>query len=470
MARSQADVHVTRGEDGTIRVAAAALDSGAAAAFYGDVGAVGPEFTWAVLDVAGAALTWPVLGAPGPPSAEIHDEGRAQQWLWALYGERVAAAVHDFHAVHDSAAGESAAGVRVAADLTALAGSAARLGLGHWASRWWPASYPDGIPALEPDLHGLELAALTHRCQQLFDEGGGAGEGDGDGDGGGDQPDDCAAELIEEHLAALDPLVQWWRATAQPPHTARHLENVLRLIDAAADNAGLDAPALRRLRSSLERAQGLDLGRPVGPGALFARHDGYALAAGEPIAAGGRVIARGTGTNDWRRYPPGFVDAAEDAVSWTARALGARRRIEVEAVAHIAAPAAGAPLVAEFRVNGGHQNRVPLARRDDVWTGRADLDLDLGPGLDLSGIEVGVVLPGFDPGRDGGEGGEGGEDGEDGQGGADEGRVARAAVRAMVRRRLTVAAEPQAYDASPHDASLGPFLAETAAATMDEDY
>lgn len=304
----------------------------------------------------------------------------------------------------------------------------------------------------------------------------------------GDQPDDCAAELIEEHQAALDPLVQWWRAAAQPADAARHLESVLRLIDDAADSAGLDGPALRHLRSSLELGLGLELeqgmeqGRPVGvpvdPGALFARHDGYALAAGEPLVAGGRLIARGTGTNDWRRYPPGFVDAAEDAVSWTARALGARRQIEIEAVAHIAAPTAGAPLVAEFRVNGGHPNRVPLARRDDVWTGRADLDLgsDLGLGLDvgsdlgLSGIEVGVLLPGFDPGRDGREGGVGGVGDQGGVSGADEGRVGRDAVRALVRRRLTAAAQPQAYDAPPHDASLGPFLAETAAATTDEDY
>lgn len=50
------------------------------------------------------------------------------------------------------------------------------------------------------------------------------------------------------------------------------------------------------------------------------------------------MIARGSGTNDWCRYPPGFVDAAENAVSWTAYALGADRRIEVEVVAGIAAP------------------------------------------------------------------------------------------------------------------------------------
>ncbi len=214
MARAPMDVRVARGEDGTIRIAAGGADARTEGA---------SDFTRAVLEVAGAVLTWPVLGDPGPPSADIQDPGRAQQWLWALYGERVAGAVHD------RTAGERGA-VRVAADPTALADGAARLAFGHWASRWWPASYTDGIPALEPDVLGLELAALTHRCQQLFDD-------------EGDQPDDCAAELIDEHRAALDPLIQWWRAAAQPAETVRHLETVLRLIDEAADSAGLDGPA-----------------------------------------------------------------------------------------------------------------------------------------------------------------------------------------------------------------------------------
>ncbi|MDT0479038.1 hypothetical protein [Streptomyces doebereineriae] len=463
---ARAHVDVTRREDGTIRIDAAPVagsaaqddepagsavhdDEVAGSAGYDDEFAGGPDFTRAVLDVAGAMLTWPVLGVPGPPSAEVHDRGRAQQWLWALYGEHVATAVHDRTAAEPD-------GVRVAADPTDLAGSAARLALGHWAARWWPASYPNGIPALQPDVLGLELAALTHRCQQLFD-------------GEGDQPDDCTAELIEEHRDALDPLVQWWRAAPQSADTARHLESVLRLIDHAAETIGLDGPALRHLRSSLGQR------RPAGvlldPGSLFARDGGYALAAGEQLVAGGRVIARGSGTNDWRRYPPGFVDAAEDAVSWTARALGARRRIEVEVVAHTAAPPAGAPLVAEVRVNGGRPKRVQLTRTDDRWTGRADLDPGLLGGTEPPRIEVGVLLPGFDPGPfdpspfDPGSG-------SDPVPGEDRGRIARDAIRALARRRLNAAAERLTYDTSPYDVSWGPFLAETVAAAgpTGEDY
>ncbi|MGW0874077.1 hypothetical protein ACWD3Z_26755 [Streptomyces sp. NPDC002740] len=472
MAQAHMDVQVTRGEDGTIRIAA-----GPAPGRADDGG--GPDFARAVLDVAGAVLSWPVREEPGLPVAEVHDVGRAQQWLWALYGERTAAAVQACTAGEPTGAG-------VTADVTALAGAAARLGFGHWAARWWPASYVDGIPALEPDVLGLELAALTHWCQQLFSEcddfdeftdfgaghdghggydsrGGHGGYGGYDSRGGhgvhggygrfGDQPDGCVAELMKDHQAALDPLVQWWRAAPQSADTARHLESVLRLLDDAADGAGLDGQALRRLRSALDERR--PAATTVDLGALFVRHDGYALAAGEQRAAGGRVIARGAGTNDWRRYPPGFVDASETAVSWTARALGARRQIEVEIVAHIAAPVAGAPLVAEVTVNGGRRNRVPLARRDDVWTGRADLD-PYGPADAVPPhFEVGVLLPGFDPGP-----------------GGPEDRADRDAIRELVRRRLADAARPLAYDGAAHDASSGPFLAEIAAVATatEEDY
>ncbi|MFI1507769.1 hypothetical protein [Streptomyces sp. NPDC020597] len=470
MGSAGTDVRVSGGEDGTIRITAdrepRSTDAYGDAEAGGDAGshrdrtaddrlvAVGADFMWTVLDVAGAVLSRPVLGAPGPPSARIHDVGRAQHWLWALYGERVAAAVH----AHS--AGESSA-MRVRAQATDLGGAAARLGLGHWAARWWPASLSDGIPALQPDFLGLELAALTHRCQQLFD-------------GEDDQPDDCAAALIEEHRTALDALVQWWQATPGESEEARRLEEVLRLIDAAADSTGLDGPALRILRTALERrgpgggptasggpaAAGPPAASevPAGLGPLFDRRDGYALAAGDTPGPAGRVIARGPGTNDWRRYPPGFVDAAEDAVSWTARALGARRRVEAEAVAHPAAPSAGVILAAEVHVDGAGPYRIPLTRRDDVWTGHVDLTPQLSTGALSPSVEVGVLLPGFDPGRSGAP-----------EAVADRGR--RDAVRALARRRLTAAATSSAaHHRQPLDDCSAPFLAETAAAATDEDY
>ncbi|MEU9450948.1 hypothetical protein [Streptomyces sp. NPDC048277] len=396
---------VTRAEDGnTVRIAGPAA---------------GPPFTRAVLDVAGAVLTWPVLGPTGLPTAEIHDVGQAQQWLWAVYGEPTAAAVDAV------GSGAPAAELTLPERPTALAESAARLALGHWAARWWPTSHLDGIPALEPDVLGLELAALTHECQQLLDE---SGELEG-------------TDLLEEHLAGLDPLIRW-RQSAAPP---RQLDGVLRLIDDAADNAGLDGAALRHLRSALEQDH-RPTATPLDLAELFVRQQEFALAAGDLRTANGRVVARGSGTNDWCRYPPGFVDAAEEAVSWTAYARGADRRIEVEVVADVAAPAGGVHLAAEVHVDGGPPHRVPLTRRDDVWTGRADLDI---PASTTPSIEVGVLLPGFDPGP-----------------GADD-RAAREAVRALARHRLGVAAAPHDGEAAQPD----PFLAEiAAAAAVEEDF
>ncbi len=395
---------ITWAEDRTVRIAGPSI---------------GPTFTRAVLEVAGAVLTWPVLGPTGLPAAEIHDVGQAQQWLWAVYGERTAAAVDTV------ASGTPAAELTLPEQRTPLAEAAARLALGHWAARWWPTSHLDGIPALEPDVLGLESAALTHECQQLLDA---SGELDG-------------TELLEEHLAALDPLIRW-RQSAAPP---RQLHHVLRLIDDAADNVGLDGEALRRLRSALERDHG-PTAPPLDLTELFVRPQEFALAAGSRRTATGRVIARGSGTNDWCRWPPGFVDAAEDAVSWTVYAVGAGRRIEVEVVAGIAAPVGGVRLAAEVHVDGGPPNRVPLARRDDVWAGRADLDI---PVSTAPSIEVGILLPGFDPGP-----------------GADD-RAAREAVRALARHRLGVAATPHDSEAAHPD----PFLAEIAAATaMEEDF
>ncbi|WP_406245186.1 hypothetical protein [Streptomyces anulatus] len=393
---------VTRVEDGTVRIAGPS---------------VGPAFTRAVLEVAGAVLTWPVLGPTGLPAAEIHDVGQAQQWLWAVYGEHAAAAVDAV------ASGTPTAELTLPERPTALAESAARLALGHWAADWWPTSYLDGIPALEPDVLGLELAALTHECQQLLDE---SAELDG-------------LELLEEHLAALDPLIRW-RQSADPP---RRLDRVLRLTDDAADNAGLGGEALRHLRSAMDKDH-RPTATPLDLAELFLRRQGFALAAGALRTASGRVIARGSGTNDWCRYPPGFVDAAENAVSWTAYALGADRRIEVEVVAGIATPVGGVHLAAEVHVDGSPPNRVPLARRDDVWTGRVDLDI---PASTTPSMEVGILLPGFDPGP-----------------GADH-RAAREAVRVLARHRLGVAT-------APHDSKAAhpePFLAEIAAAAAAEE-
>ncbi len=433
------EVDIIRTGYGTIQVAGASARRG-------------PCFTRAVLDVAGGLLTWPrVDDEMGLPVAEIDDVHDAQQWLSALYGERVSIAC----------ATVDREGLRVPAEETTLARDAARLAFGHWAARWWPASYMDQIPALDADLLGAELAALAYQCQQLFDP-----------------YNDGVTELIEEHQAGIDRLMHWHGGASAS--AARSIETVLRLIDDAADNMGLDTPPLRRLRSAIHRSF-----QPCSDlsGALntpSARYGDYALAAAGPPAATSRVIARGTGINDWPRYPPGLVDAAEDAISWVARAVGARRQIEISAVAGAAA-AWAVPLVAEVRVDGGAPSRVPLARRDDVWAGLADLAM---PPTGQAPIEVTVLLPGFDPGPGGGDSPDDdpnnddpndgdphsdgpnkrdlsgdSDNGDSDNGGPDDsapddgGRADRDAIRALTRRRLSGA----------DDGAVRPFLAEIAA-------
>ena len=128
--------------------------------------------------------------------------------------------------------------------------------------------------------------------------------------------------------------------------------------------------------------------------------------------------------------------------------------VEVAAVSAATVPAVGVPLAAEIRVDGPVVNRIRLERRDGLWSGAADLELfgaELGA-QSAERIEVGVLLPGFDPGV-----GDGPGDGMGGElGGGAEGRAVRDAVRTLARRRLA--------------ATSGQFLAETAAASADEDF
>lgn len=370
----------------------------------------GPAFDRAVLDIAGGVLSWSVTGPAGLPVAEIHEARRAQDWLWAVYGEAVAGAVD---AVRAGAVAAETVTVGGPGWGNALAAGAARLAFGHWAARWWPTSHLDGIAALEPGLLGLESAALTHECQQLFGDAGELVEEHwvlGEHRVSGYQPEADAGELVEEHRGALAPLVRWWRGEPEQTYAGRRLEEVLSLLDEVADGVRREG----EVRTP---------GAVVDVGSLFARPRAYALAADGPRLAGGRLIARGAGTNDWRRYPPGFVDAAENAVSWTASAVGAGRRVEVDVVADVAAPVGGVRLAAEVAVNGGEPRRMLLARRDDVWTGRVDVDL---PDALPPRIEVGILLPGFDPGP------AHALDPSD--------RADRDAVRALARRRLERAA------------------------------
>ncbi|MTE12462.1 hypothetical protein [Nocardia aurantiaca] len=113
-----------------------------------------------VLEVIGGYLIWNVLAGQRLPAALIDDVDAAQEWVWAIYGLPVAAAL-------DS--GDREAEAPAAPALPALAVSARRLAYAHWASRWWPASTLDGIATLDPALLDRDIALLTEECESLVD-------------------------------------------------------------------------------------------------------------------------------------------------------------------------------------------------------------------------------------------------------------------------------------------------------------
>ncbi|WP_278261059.1 hypothetical protein [Nocardia sp. AG03] len=165
-----------------------------------------------------------------------------------------------------------------------------RLAYAHWVTRWWPASTLDGIPALDAALLDSELAELTERCEMV---------------------------LAGVDARGLD------RTPATDVHELRP--------DVSGGGAGVD-PA------DADRSTRLAPARPE-------RRDDYALAAGGAVATDGVTVARGTGGWDWRRCPPGLLDASEQAVSWAvSRAAG----VSTVRVSVVAAPDCREPVPAHL--------------------------------------------------------------------------------------------------------------------------
>ncbi|PQP19191.1 hypothetical protein [Rhodococcus opacus] len=178
------------------------------------------------------------------------------------------------------------------------------------------------------------------------------------------------------------------------------------------------------------------------------RADDYALAAGAAVATlpSTLVLARGTTGSDWRRYPPGLVDASERAVSWEVVRAAGNTTVRVSVVA---APGLSEPVPAHVRPHAligtaSGTADVALQLSGDAWSGESAAP----PGSE-SGVSVDVYLPGF------------GVTGHADDGGPE----ARERVRALVRRRLRRASET-----APDDGPDAPLLAEIAAAASDSDF
>ncbi|WP_228535945.1 hypothetical protein [Nocardia sp. BSTN01] len=259
-----------------------------------------PGLDTLVLEVIGGYLSWSLLSGHTVPAAVLHDPDSAQDWLWAVYGEPVALAVAD---------GRSG-------ELTAsparpeLADAARQLGYAQWAAHWWPASTIDGIPALDPDVLGRDIATLTESCDLIVD-------------GSDAQP---------------------W---------------------------------------------------PVGPpaDAVAPRRQDYALAAG-PADAGrtGLVLATGTSGWDWRRCPPGVVDASEFAVSWQLTRESGSTSVEVRVAAapHLDAGMPGHLWPHARVVTDSAPTELALQLSGDTWAGRARVDAE-------NVVHVDIYVPGVGP-------------------------------------------------------------------------
>ena len=178
------------------------------------------------------------------------------------------------------------------------------------------------------------------------------------------------------------------------------------------------------------------------------RADDYALAAGAatPTLPSTLVLARGTTGSDWRRYPPGLVDASERAVSWEVVRAAGNTTVRVSVVA---APGLSEPVPEHVRPHAligtaAGTADIALQLSGDVWFGESAAP----PGSE-AGVSVDVHLPGF------------GVTGHPDVGGSE----VRERVRALVRRRLRRAAET-----APDDGPDAPLLAEVAAAASDSDF
>jgi hypothetical protein len=176
----------------------------------------------------------------------------------------------------------------------------------------------------------------------------------------------------------------------------------------------------------------------------FPRAADYALAAGSGTAGEPLILARGSGGWDWRRCPPGLVDASEQAISWEVRRESGTTMIRVTAVA---APQLRAPVPAHLRPHALVRTPAGIADAEltlagDTWTGRSAAP----PGSE-SRVAVDIHVPGV------------GLPTRPGPGVAD----LRGRIRAFAARRLRHAAE---YPDDPDDT---PLLAELAAAA-DPDF
>ncbi|MFD6268143.1 hypothetical protein [Nocardia asteroides] len=317
-----------------------------------------PALDVLVLDVLGGHLSWSLLAGQTLPAAVLDDPDAAQDWLWAVYGESVALAVAD--------------GQRRALDAeparAELVESLRRLAYAHWAARWWPASTIDDIPALDPALLATDIAELAETCEIAI----------------ADPSDDLASS---ENFTA---------STGYDLHSAAPHTSTANFGADPAASSGTSAISGDGSGTNVEAGAGAVDDDAVASGTREnrGRADDYALAAGGDAGAGGLVLGRGSTGWDWRRCPPGLLDAGDQAVSWqVTRADG----VSTVRISVVAAPDSPRDVDAHLRpharlTTGSSATEVALRHRGDAWLGAAQLT-EVVDGT----LSVDVFVPGVGP-------------------------------------------------------------------------
>ncbi|WP_174375451.1 hypothetical protein [Nocardia higoensis] len=240
----------------------------------------------------------------------------------------------------------------------------------------------------------------------------------------------AARRLAYAHWAA-----RWWPASTLdgiPALDQRLLEDEIATLTEACDLLvdGDDAePPVRELAAV----------------PATARAEDYALAAGEAAGdpRGALTFGRGVGGWDWRRCPPGLVDASEQAVSWELTRAGGLTVVRVRAVA---APGLTGDVPAHLRPHalvdtGAGTVDAALRLSGDTWQGAFEIASEVVARVDVHVPGVGpAVADPIEP-------------------------ATRARIRALAAERLRRAAEPEATGTGDT-----PLLAEIAAAAEDSDF
>ncbi|MGW6724939.1 hypothetical protein ACWF9G_03450 [Nocardia sp. NPDC055029] len=326
-----------------------------------------PSLDVLVLEVTGGHLSWSLLAGHSLPAAVLDDPESAQDWLWAVYGEDVALAVADT-ALSDA---DTALHADAAPHVTSLAGADADADADRDgdAARHHTLSAAPARPEL---VNALRRLAYAHWAARWWP----ASTVDGVP---ALDPDLLAAE-ITELTDACDTALDGADAEPGPSESPSHTPDQ----ETARDD-------IRGLSETSDRA------------------DDYALAAGGSTPSdGGLIVARGSGEWDWRRCPPGILDAGENAVSWQVTRTAEISTVRVSVVAapdcrrvvpeHLrpsvrvrsaqSAPTdqAGATPSADVEFT------APLHLRGDAWTGVVQV-----PGPPETSPEITIFVPNVGP-------------------------------------------------------------------------